>query len=231
MKTLFVIPARGGSKGVIKKNSKVLGNKPLIAYSIELARLFANDIDICVSTDDEEIIELVSNTYKLNIPFKRPIELATDTSSTYDVLLHAVDYYLKQGIKYDALVLLQPTSPFRTKKNIEDALNLFSVNNIDMVVSVKESKANPYFNLFEENNDGFLTKSKESNYTRRQDCPSVFEYNGAVYVIKIESLLQKNIGQFKLVKKIVMTEEESLDIDTPLDWQFAEFFIAQKNGL
>lgn len=231
MKTLFVIPARGGSKGVIKKNSKVLGSKPLIGYSIELARLFANDIDICVSTDDDEIIELVSNKYKLNIPFKRPTELATDSSSTYDVLLHAVDYYLKQGIKYDTLALLQPTSPFRTKKNIEDALNLFSENNIDMVVSVKESKANPYFNLFEENNDGFLTKSKESNYSRRQDCPPVFEYNGAVYVIKIESLLQKNINQFKLVKKIVMTEEESLDIDTPLDWQFAEFFISQKNGL
>ncbi len=229
MKTLFLITARGGSKGILRKNIKQLGGKPLIAYSIDIARKFVSDEFICVSTDSDEIINVVEN-YGLKVPFKRPDELAKDVSGSYEVILHAFNWYKNNGITFKSIVLLQPTSPFRTKKNVEDALDLFSSNDLDMVVSVLKSKANPYYNLFEEDENGYLAKSKKSNYTRRQDCPDVYEYNGAVYVFNVDSLNEKNINQFAKVKKIVMAEEESLDIDTPLDWEIAELLISKKNG-
>ena len=224
MKTLFLITARGGSKGIPGKNIKQLGDKPLIAYSIDIARKFVADEFICVSTDSDEIINVVEN-YGLKVPFKRPDELANDTSGSYEVILHAINWYKNIGITFKNIVLLQPTSPFRTKKNVEDALDLFSSNDLDMVVSVLKSKANPYYNLFEDDKNGYLLKSKTSNYTRRQDCPDVYQYNGAVYVFNVESLIKKNINQFTKVKKIIMSEEESLDIDTPLDWKIAEMIL------
>jgi N-acylneuraminate cytidylyltransferase len=100
-----------------------------------------------------------------------------------------------------------------------------------MVVSVTETRANPYTVLFEENEQGFLVKSKEGNFTRRQDCPHVWEYNGAVYVINANSLRRNPINQFRKVKKYVMSEESSVDIDTHLDWDFSEFLINKKQSL
>jgi len=232
MKTLFIIPARGGSKGVPKKNIKPLNGKPLIFYSIDLAREISVDEDICISTDDLEIINCIEKERHLKIHFTRPNELSTDTSGTYDVLIHAINYYKNIGKEYHTIVLLQPTSPFRRTEDIKECLTIFKSNNLDMVVSVCESKANPYFNLFEENSLGYLEKSKNGKFTRRQDCPKVYEYNGAVYVIKVESLLKGEIINFKLIKKYIMPKEYSLDIDTPLDWEIAEFFMAKysKNG-
>lgn len=226
---LFVIPARGGSKGIPKKNIKNLGEKSLITYSIDIARHFCNDNDICVTTDDDEIINKIKVECNLSVPFIRPAELATDTSSSYDVLIHAINFYIDKGLNYDSIVLLQPTSPFRTIKNVKDALSEFENSNPDMVVSVKVSSANPYYNLFEENKEGYLEKSKPSNYIRRQDCPNVYEYNGAVYVINVNSLFQNKSLQFEKVKKTVMTDEESLDIDTEFDWKIAELLIEKKN--
>jgi N-acylneuraminate cytidylyltransferase len=157
VKTLFLITARGGSKGILRKNIKQLGGKPLIAYSIDIARKFVSDEFICVSTDSDEIINVVEN-YGLKVPFKRPDELAKDVSGSYEVILHAFNWYKNNGITFKSIVLLQPTSPFRTKKNVEDALDLFSSNDLDMVVSVLKSKANPYYNLFEEDENGYLAK-------------------------------------------------------------------------
>jgi len=228
MRTLFLIPARGGSKGIPKKNIKNLGNKPLIAYSIDIAREFAQDIDICVSTDDPEIIKTVKDVCGYSVPFIRPDYLATDTASSYDVLMHAIDFYNNNGVYYDTIVLLQPTSPFRTIQNVKDAIELYKSDTVDMIVSVRESKSNPYFNLFEENEKKYLEKSKKSNYTRRQDCPKVYEYNGAVYVINTKSLIHNQSLQFEKVKKIVMTENESIDIDTYLDWYVAEMLLKKE---
>ena len=223
MKPLVIIPARGGSKGVPKKNIKTLGGKPLIYYTIEAARAVFEDKYICVSTDDIEIKNIVEQT-GLKVPFLRPAELATDTAGTYEVLLHALNYY--ENLEYfpDTIILLQPTSPFRTAEHIKEAIKLYTTE-IDMVVSVKETKSNPYFNLFEEDVDGFLKKSKESDYTRRQDCPKVWEYNGAVYVINVESLKNTTINKFKKVKKYVMDELSSLDIDSEMDLKFVELLI------
>ena len=121
---LVVIPARGGSKGLPGKNIKMLCGKPLIAYSIDVARAFADDKNICVSTDSEEIKQVVEQ-YGLKVPFLRPDHLATDTATSDDVLIHAVNYYREQyGRTFKKLMLLQPTSPLRTKEDVEGAIRL-----------------------------------------------------------------------------------------------------------
>ncbi len=224
-KTLFIIPARGGSKGIPGKNIKLLNGKPLIRYSIDYARSFTSDENICVTTDDYLIINSVEE-YGLKIPFIRPSYLATDTAGTYEVLIHALNYYKDAGITYEKIVLLQPTSPFRNPEHFIAANSLFSTE-VDMVVSVSETKANPYYNLFEENAQGFLCKSKPSNFIRRQDCPPVYEYNGSIYIINAKSLRLKKINQFETVIKYVMPLEYSIDLDTPFDWKIAELLLTQ----
>jgi CMP-N,N'-diacetyllegionaminic acid synthase len=221
MKPLVIIPARGGSKGVPKKNIKVLGGKPLIQWTIDVAREIFEDNIICVSTDNFQIKKVVENL-GLSVPFIRPKNLSTDTAGTYEVLLHALNYYENLGYFPDVIILLQPTSPFRTSKQIKEALELYT-SNIDMIVSVKETKSNPYFVLREENENGFLVKSKDSNNIRRQDVPKVWELNGATYVINTKSLKNNTLNKFEKVKKYEMDEISSHDIDTLYDWELAQF--------
>jgi CMP-N,N'-diacetyllegionaminic acid synthase len=221
--TLVIIPARGGSKGVPGKNIKLLNGKPLIQYTIEVARKLFSDQQIIVSTDDQTIIDVVEQL-GLKVPFKRPPELATDKAGTYEVLLHAMKYAEQNGIPFDKVLLLQPTSPFRTKTNLEEAYLLYN-EELDMVVSVKETKSNPYYVLFEENEKGYLVKSKPSSFIRRQDCPKVWEYNGAIYIMNKTQLQLNPPVMFTKIKKYVMNEFESHDIDTPLDWLIAEHLL------
>ncbi len=223
--TLIIIPARGGSKGLPGKNIKELRGKPLICYTIDAAKEVAEDINICVSTDDCEIKKVVEN-YGLKVPFLRPNELATDTADTYSVLLHALRYYEDYGVKYARIILLQPTSPFRNGKHIMEANNLYS-NDIDMVVSVKQTKKNPYYLLFEENEKGYLEQSKKGNFFRRQDCPKVWEYNGAIYIINTESLQKMKMNQFTKIIKYEMDDLSSVDIDDEMDFQLAENVISR----
>lgn len=228
MRFLVVIPARGGSKGIPRKNIKPFDGKPLIYYAIDTARAVCDDEDICVSTDDAEIISVVEQ-YGLKVPFVRPAELATDTAGTYEVLLHTLDFYEKEGNHYDALVLLQNTSPFRTAEHLKEALKLYTPD-VDMVVSVKECAANPYYCVFEENSEGFLHVSKgDGTIYRRQDAPKVYEYNGAIYIINPESLKKQHMHQFKKRVKYVMDEMSSFDLDTMTDWKIAEMI--KKEGL
>lgn len=221
MKPLFVIPARGGSKGIPGKNIKPLCGKPLIAYSVEVARQLADDRDICVTTDDEAIADVVRNL-GLEVPFMRPAYLATDGCGTYEVLLHAVKYYEDLGRDYDTLVLLQPTSPMRTPDDVRAAIKAYSPD-IDMVVTVTEASSNPYYNCYETDAEGFLHISKgDGSYVRRQDAPKAWEYNGAVYVINIDSLKRMPLSKFSRRKMVEMSRERSVDLDTPLDWLVAE---------
>jgi N-acylneuraminate cytidylyltransferase len=158
----------------------------------------------------------------------RPKELATDTANSRDVLLHAINYYEKiNNSIIDFVVLLQPTSPLRDAINIKESLSLWN-ENIDMVVSVKESKSNPYYNLFEENPAGFLFKSKESEFTRRQDVFKVWELNGAIYLINSLSLKRKKMYEFTKVIKYEMDDLSSLDIDSSLDLHLAEIILNNK---
>ncbi len=226
MKPLVVIPARGGSKGLPRKNIKLLGGKPLIQYTIEAAREVFPDEVICVSTDDVVIMKVVESL-GLAVPFLRPVDLATDEAGTHEVLQHAKAFYeLEKNYTPDTIILLQPTSPFRTAQHIREALTYFD-EDCDMVLSVKETKANPYYVLMEENEYGWLVKSKEGHFTRRQDCPIVWELNGAIYIYR-SSILDKKAFQYVSKKrKYVMNEMSSLDIDTEFDWQVAE--IGAKN--
>ena len=226
MKPLIIIPARGGSKGIPGKNIKLLGGKPLIQYTIEAALKVFPKERIIVSTDDDEIKKVVENL-GLSVPFLRPPELSSDTASSYDVLLHTMNYAEQHAIDYDLVVLLQPTSPFRIHTHISEALNLFSFD-LDMVVSVKEADENPYYSLFEEDNNGLLEKSKIGSFTRRQDCPKVYSYNGATYIMNKNSLLKGPISEFKKVAKYVMSPLDSIDLDTMLDWKFAQLVLDEK---
>jgi len=226
MKYLVVIPARGGSKGIPHKNIKPLGGKPLIYYSIDVAREFTSDENICVTTDDAEIISVVEQ-HGLKVPFVRPAELATDTCGSSEVIQHAYQFFADKGVKYDAIVLLQPTSPFRKVEFIKDAVALYD-DCIDMVTSVRPAACNPYYDGFEENTDGLLQISKgDGTIARRQEAPEVWQQNGSIYVINPKSLLEKGMGGFTKIKKYAMPETYSVDLDTMLDWKMAELIIKE----
>lgn len=221
-KSLYIIPARGGSKGIPRKNIKPLAGTPLIHYSIAVARALADDNHIIVTTDDEEIAQVARET-GLPVPYMRPAHLATDTAGSREVILDAMDYADAMGIEYDNVVLLQPTSPLRTAEDVENALKLYS-SQVDMVVSVVEANANPYYNCFETDaTTGYLQVCKgDGNITRRQDAPRVWEYNGAVYVINPQSLRAITMGEFTRKVPCEMPRERSIDLDTPMDWAIAE---------
>lgn len=221
LRTLFLIPARGGSKGIPDKNIRPFLGRPLILRSIDTARAFAADADICVSTDSGRIADTVRSA-GLEVPFLRPAELATDTAGSYGVMLHALRYYADRGIRYDRMVLLQPTSPLRTADDVRRCLDLYTPD-CDMVVSVCEAATNPYYNAYESDASGYLHISKgDGHYTRRQDAPKVWEYTGAVYVINCGSLLRGPMSEFTRRIPCEMERERAVDLDTPLDWLIAE---------
>lgn len=226
---IAIIPARGGSKGILGKNIKELGGKPLIQYTIDAARDIFPDDQILVSTDSIEIKNKVESL-RLEVPFIRPEELASDESGMQGVLLHALDFEERKGLFPQTLILLQPTSPFRNATHIKEALKLYN-HELDMVVSVKETSANPYYVLKEENSQGFLENSKNGDFTIRQNCPKVWQLNGAIYIINVKSLKSGKISEFTKVRKYVMDETSSLDIDTMMDWELAKILLQIKKNL
>lgn len=224
-KILFVIPARGGSKGIPGKNIKLMGGEPLICRSIDIARKFVSDKDICITSDSDEIINVVKN-YGVKVPFKRPDYLATDTASSYDVLIHAIDFYKAKGIEYDWMVLLQPTTPFRKEEDLHKMLEMMT-DDLDMVVSVKQAETNPYYNCYKINEAGYLQKFIQSSasgngYGRQATRPLIYEKNGSVYIINLKSLRKQKINEFEKVHIYEMNKVYSIDLDEPLDWIFAE---------
>lgn len=228
--TLYLIPARGGSKGVPGKNIRLLGGIPLIAHSIRHAMAAGADMrDIIVTTDSDDI-RRAAEAEGLDVPFMRPAELAGDRSGSYEVILHALDEMEKRGRRYRKVVLLQPTSPLRAPEDITLAEKLWR-EDIDMVVGVRPAKTNPYYNAFEADSEGMLHISKGAGgYTRRQDAPEVWEYNGAIYVMSVESLRRCPMSGFRRVLPYPMPEERSVDIDTRLDFMIAESLLARRDA-
>ena len=222
MKPLFIIPARGGSKSIPKKNIKPFRGKPLIAWSILTALELADSESVIVTTDSEEIAD-VARQFGISAPHIRPAELATDTASTRDVLLDAMAEAERRGVDYDCVVLLQPTSPLRTAADVRAALDAWSPEN-DMAVTVRPASCNPYYDCFETTADGFLRVSKgDGLLTRRQDAPAAWQLNGAVYVITPARLREMEIGRMMRRVPVPMPAERSLGLDTPLYWKIAEF--------
>lgn len=228
MRKLFLIPARGGSKGLPRKNILPLAGRPMIYYTIDAALgAMAEGDELCVSTDDFEIREKVQD-YGLNVPFVRPESLATDTTTTNEVIQHALEWYNSNGLVFDIVVLLQPTSPLRNAENVCRALSLWDENSMDLLLSVKETEANPYYVLFEEDERGYLIKAKSGDFPRRQDCPSVYELNGAIYIFPATYNDEPSLKIGARTKKIIMDKISSIDVDDMYDFLIAEMFLQEK---
>ena len=225
MNPLIIIPARGGSKRIHKKNIKLFNGKPLIYYTIEVARKLFNDEIICVSTDDQEIKSIVES-YGLNTPFLRPSYLASDTATTHDVIIDTVKWYEQNGYHPDTIILLQPTSPLRTSNHLEDALLEWD-NSLDMITSVSFPLNDNLKNIFYENENGHLIKIEETKILN-YDQNKIFQLNGAIYIIKVDSLKTSKISEFSKVKKFIMKKINSVDIDTIEEWKLAESIALNK---
>jgi N-acylneuraminate cytidylyltransferase/CMP-N,N'-diacetyllegionaminic acid synthase len=218
---LGLIPARGGSKSIPLKNIKPLLGKPLIAYTIEEA-LKSKYLDrIIVSTDDAQIAK-ISNEYGADVPFIRPKELAQDTSPTLPVIQHALMYLKSEGYIPDFVVLLQPTSPLRQVKHIDEAIEKILDTNADSVISLTKSEIHPYWmcKLDGDKVYPFIDTGKKS--LRRQDLPIIYKLNGAIVVSKTEVILSGKSWQKQDIRAIIMDPIYSIDIDTPLDFYIAE---------
>ena len=223
MNIISIIPARGGSKGIPRKNIKLLNGKPLISYSIDASNSCSLIDDTYVSTEDAEISEISKGNNAEVI--ERPDELAGDDSSSIDVILHVLDYLENRGELPDLFVLLQPTSPLRTSEDIEASINLFLESDCDSLVSVCELDHRSLLNFSLE--DGFLVQNNNEALfnSRRQDIPTHYSLNGAIYITTPE-FIRKN-KSFYSDKTIphVMSKEKSIDIDTSFDFKLAEFLL------
>jgi len=222
-KTLCVIPARGGSKGVPHKNIRDLGGKPLIAWSIEVALKVHSLSDVLVSTDDPEIAR-IAEKYGAQVPFMRPDELAKDSSPTIPVIQHALEHMEKLNqTEYDGVLLLEPTSPLRMPVDIETALETLYNSDADSVVSVcKLTHTHPVQikKIVGEQLIPFLVDEPEG--IRRQDLqPDAYYRNGAIYLMRKETLLKGSIRGNKSMP-LIMPPERSVNIDDELDFLFAE---------
>jgi len=227
---LGLIPARGGSKGLQRKNIKPLLGKPLIAWTIEQA-LASKYLDrIIVSTDDKEIAD-ISKKYDAEVPFVRPQELAADEARGIDVVLHAVDW-LKNNSKrkqYDLLMLLQPTSPLRTKEDIDEAIEYFFLKEAKAIISVCEVDHHPFWaNTLPE--DGCMEDfiREEIINKNRQELPKFYRLNGAIYIAYCNYIKEQKNFFGKKTFAYIMPRERSIDIDSKIDFDLVE--ILMKNN-
>ena len=218
---LAIIPARGGSKRLPRKNLLELNGKPLISWSIEAGQKSKYIDEVIVTSDDDEILT-VSKKCGCKV-IKRPPELASDLSTTFE----AIEHVINSTKKYDYIVLLQPTSPLRTAVNIDEAIELLETKNADAIVSVSETEHSPLWcNILPEDGSmkGFL-KSELKN-VRSQDLPVFYRLNGAIYIIKCENLLdEKTFMIDENIFSYVMSASASIDIDSELDFKLANAII------
>lgn len=233
MKILALIPARGGSKGIPGKNIKLLGGKPLIAHAANSASQSSSISRLIISTDSEEIAQ-VASIHGIEVPFIRPQELALDTTPSIDVMIHALNHFKNLGEEFDAICLLQATSPFKPKNFVNECIQTFIDSGADSFISVLRvpHEYNPHW-TFEKNELGELriaTGEKEL-IPRRQELPPAFFRDGCVYITKTNYLLQEK----KIVGGKIAFKESNPDyycnLDTLADWQKAEQMIQQNPQL
>lgn len=224
-KVLAIIPARGGSKRLPRKNVLPLAGKPLIGWSIDAAKNSKYIDQIFVSTDDKEIAD-VSSRFGIDVPELRPDHLASDTATTESVLTYTLEQF---GNDIDIIVLLQPTSPLRTAQHIDEALDLFIEKQAFSVVSVTPCEHPPLWanTLPEDGTMGDFIRPEALK--RSQDCGDFFRFNGAIYIFDARKLME--YGEIKYTDKsfaYVMENRVSFDIDQQLDFELAEFFMNKK---
>ena len=230
-RTIATICARGASKGLPRKNVLPFAGKPLLAHTIEQALACPAIEGVYVSTDSDEIAE-ISRRCGAEVPYRRPAELATDDAAKIPVIEHLVQHLEQQGVVVGTVVDLQPTSPLRTRVDLDRALAL--AGSAELVVSVTEPSHNPYYTLVEVGDDGGLHLSKAARFERRQDAPPVWGLNGSIYVWSRAGLAAAACNGFWSVsmRASPMPRERSIDIDDALDFELAEwFFIRQQAKL
>ncbi len=225
---LAVIPARGGSKRIPRKNLILLAGKPLIAYTVEAATSSRKLSRSIVSTDDDEIAS-VAKQFGAEVPFLRPAELAQDKSAVLDTINHALSHFERQGDRINAVVLLQPTSPFRTGKHIDEAIDLFESSGADTVTAVCNAREHPYYAWTVENGRLQPFFSLEKQMTARQDLPPAVMENGSIYVLK-RSLLKSGTLYGEKIFPFFMGRDASLDIDTTEELSIAEYLLLRRRN-
>jgi CMP-N-acetylneuraminic acid synthetase len=226
-KILALIPARGGSKGVPKKNIKLLNGKPLLAYTTEIALQSQYLAEVILSSDDSQIITM-ARSIGIEVPFIRPCALAEDHTPTIDVIIHALKWFENQSVYFDAVCLLQVTSPFRTVDFLDKAIEKFIASGCDSLISVQKvpHEYNPHW-TFEVNEVGNLkiATGEDQIISRRQELPEVYHRDGSIYITKTEVLLQQHSLYGKSTSFIESSPEFYVNIDTLADWEKAEQII------
>ena len=232
LQILGIIPARGGSKGIPRKNIAPLADKPMIAWTIEVALSSPSLSRVLVTTDDQQIRDLAL-ALGSEAPFLRPAELANDDTPSIDVVLHVVEWLAAhENYRPDYLMLLQPTSPLRTVDDIEGAIRLANDRRCDSVVSVAEAVTHPYW-MKRIASDGTLENfiAIDTKFTRRQDLPPAFGLNGAIYLVRTNSLLAERTFYPGNTLPYVMPRERSLDIDSQWDLFLVDLVLRNRNHL
>jgi CMP-N-acetylneuraminic acid synthetase len=233
MKAVAFIFARGGSKGLVGKNIRPLGGKPLIAWSIEHAMAVKRIERIIVSTDSEEIAK-VARAHGAEVPFMRPAELSGDKSPEWLAWRHALTFLLEtSGSLPDAMVSVPTTAALRLPVDIESCLDQYEKGDADMVITVTDAHRSPYFNMVKANEDGTvgLVIPPQSAIVRRQDAPVVYDMATVCYVANPKFVMTHNATFDGRVKAVHVPTERAIDIDTLLDFQIAESLlnIREKN--
>lgn len=233
MQVLGLIPARGGSKGIPGKNIKKLGGKELIRYTIEAALAAEGLTELIVSTEDPAIAE-ISRKAGAQVPFLRPQELASDTSPTIDTVLHALEYFQEQGQIFDAVCLLQPTTPFRTSSQIEQALERYRSTGADSLISVKEvpHQFNPYWIFEAREGTDYLQPAKSGRpvITRRQELPPAYYRDGSIYITSRQVIQAQRTFYGQKLTYCILSRGPHVNLDTMDDWQEAERIIKTWEG-
>ena len=221
-KVLGIIPARGGSKGLPGKNLKNLGGKPLIAWSIEEVKK-SKYIDRCIVSTDDEGIAQVAKKYGCEVPFIRPVELATDDANINDVIIHALDILQE---RYEIVIVLQPTSPLRKAKDIDDALELMDHENAPAVVSVSKSNKPIHWHYTVEK-DGNLKPvfPRRELSTNRQELSQTFLPNGALFIAQTKFFRNNKTFYTESTFAFILPPERSIDIDTQIDFIMAQAIV------
>lgn len=233
MRTLAVIPARGGSKGVPRKNIRLLGGKPLIEWTIAAARE-ASDVltRLVVSTDDEETAD-IARRLGAEVPFLRPQELSGDKVPTLPVLQHALAFVEREeALQYDLVMLLQPTAPFRTAADIREAVRLAAAGECDSVISVVQVFAVHPILMKRIEGDRLLPFCiEEKEGTRRQDySPPAYMRNGAIYLSRRDWIAERNSIWGQHIRPLVMPEERSVSIDSEIDFAVCEAICSRQRN-
>ena len=227
MRTLGIILARSGSKGVKDKNIRQLGGRPLIAYTIESA-LRSHHVDTVMVSTDSALYADISKEFGADVPFLRSRENSTDDAQSMDVIFEVLHEYEKSGSCFENLIVLQPTSPMRTAENIDGAFELFYEKNADSVVSVCECEFSPLLsNILPENLNLYEFIQRE-NLDRRQNLRKYYRLNGAVYISKVDVLKEIHSFYGKNPYAYIMDQRHSVDIDTELDFEYAEFLLKRQ---